>query len=397
MNRAVVLQASPTRRKLQVLKEFSGAAVECSNWMLSLKKPGESAASLQARTLREAKKKYGFHVQVICSLVRSLAKSRSRHFRRTTVKFNVPRNCKTFRMKSFFFVELGLYPRSRLAVPIEKNRDWDRFAGLLGNGWTCKTYGLNASLNVVAYLSKEDERPPSARNVLGIDINAKNFAYSIMSPRGAILRQGYLGQQIWRRRRHFEERRATLQSLHAIKKLKLMKHRQRNYIRTNLGQMVREVILLARKYVADVSIERLSKFKPRGRQFNRRVLTIPFYLFHRILEARCFDNGIVLSEVDPYNTSKWCSRCGAVNAGHVKGNYSQFRCRVCGLVMNSDRKASLAVAAKTFLERDGLSNQALLQISGKRVPVSGLLRSSSMTQGQTAVPLLGLERRKLTN
>ncbi len=50
-----------------------------------------------------------------------------------TVKFNVPRNCKTFKTRGFTFVEFGLYPKKRVAVPIRKNRNWDRFIGLLGS------------------------------------------------------------------------------------------------------------------------------------------------------------------------------------------------------------------------------------------------------------------------
>ena len=113
-----------------------------------------------------------------------------------------------------------------------------------------------------------------------------------------------------------------------------MRHRQRDFVYTNLGQMVREVILLATRFNADVSIERLSKFKPKGRKFNKKVLTIPSYIFRSILEGRCFDNGITLNRVDPYHTSKWCSRCGAVaKNGHDGKNYALFRCKECGQVV----------------------------------------------------------------
>jgi IS605 OrfB family transposase len=345
--------------------------------------------------LLDAKTKYGFNVQVVCALARGLAKTKGDYVNGVTVKFNVPRNCKTFRTKGFFFVELGVYPRKRVAIPVRKNRNWDRFSGLLGNGWTCKTYGLTPSLEIVAYLSKGNAPLAPRRNILGTDINAKNFAYTVLTTEGRMLAQGYLGQNIWVRKRHFEERRALLQSLNALKKLKRMRHRQRNCVKTNIGQMVREIVLLAKRYDADISVERLTRFKPKGRKFNRKAMTIPFHLFRRILEGRCFDNGITLNRVDPYHTSKWCTRCGAVGKGHDGGNYALFRCRQCGLTVNADRKASLAVAAKALLERRDLPNQEFLQISGRRVPVSGLVRMSPMTRGQMAVPTLTLERGKL--
>ncbi|MDA4119354.1 MAG: transposase [Thaumarchaeota archaeon] len=364
------------------------SAIDCANMMLS-KKTDRSIKTLWAAVGEKAKRETGFNSQVVCDIARSVSKLDSKHVRGITVKFNVPRNCKTFRTKEFFFVELGLYPRDRVAVPIRKNREWDRFAGLLGGGWSCTTFGLTPKLEIAAYLSKEEVSFVPQRNIIGVDINVKNFAYTVLAPSGDVLRQGYLGQQIWVKKRQFEERRALLQRLNTRKKLKGLRHGNRNYVKTNIGQLVAEIIKSAKKYDADtITIERLRRFKARGRRFNRRVMGIPFYLFRQILEGRCFDSGIKLSRVDPYHTSKWCTRCGAVGAGHSGGNYALYRCEECGQVVNSDRKASLAVAVKSLLERNGCSTIEAFQISGRRVPVSGLLRMSPMTRVQVAVPKL---------
>ena len=398
MERAVLLQAEATGRKLGILRHFSEEALRQANWMLS-QRTDRSSKRLQAQTYRRVKESSGFQAQVMCDLSRSLAKSRGDHLNGITVKFNVPRNCKTFRTRGFFFIELGMYPRNRIAIPIRKNRNLDRFFGLLGSGWSCKTFGLTPSLEIVAFLSKEEAPLVPRRNVLGIDINNKNFACSVLSPEGRVLEQGYLGQQIWPKKVHFAERRALLQSLNALKKLKQMKHRQRDFVYTNIGQMVREIILVAKRFEADIATERLRRFSPKGRRFNKKAMTIPFFLFKRILQARCFDNGIMLSRVDAYHTSKWCSHCDAVGKGHDGANYSLFSCRECGQIANADRKASLAVAVKCLLERGGgFPNQNdTLQISSRRVPVNGLVRSSGSDAPEPlAVPVLVRGRGKLT-
>ena len=396
MQRAILLQTEATPSKQRTLFVFEQAATAEANRLLSERNAFKGFNDFWRGIGSGSKERTGFNIQVVCDLARSIWRKQMgcTTVDGITVKFNVPRNCKTFETEAFTFVELGLYPRKRVAVPIRKNRNWDRFSGLLGSGWTCKTYGLTPSLEIVVYLSKPDTPLQARRNVLGIDINAKNFAYTVLTPEGKILEQGYFGQHIWPKKRHFAERRAMLQSLNALKKLKRMRHRQRNFIRTNLGQMIKEIILVAKKFDADVSIERLSRFQPKGRKFNRKVMTIPFYLFRRILEGRCFDNDITLNRVDPYHTSKWCARCGAVGAGHVNGNYALFRCG-CGLVVNADRKASVAVAAKSLLERSP-NTHSVFQISSRRVPVSGLFRPSPMPQSQVAVPRLVLERGKPT-
>ncbi|MEM4067350.1 MAG: transposase [Candidatus Micrarchaeaceae archaeon] len=395
MKRAILLQIEATAHKRSVLDKFMNKAITYSNQVLATRTPDDSAASLQARMYRIGKEE-GFNAQVPCEIIRSVAKSKGKKVNGVTVKFNVPRNCKTFRTKGFFFVELGLYPRDRLAVPIRKNRNLDRFNGLLGSGWTCKTFGLTPSLEIVAYLSKEDKPLAPRRNVLGIDINAKDFAYTILTPEGKVLKQGYLGQQIWVKKRHFEERRALLQHFNNLKALKRMRHDQRNYVKTNIGQMVREIILLAEEYNADISIEKLRRFKPKGRVFNKKVMTIPLALFRKTLEARCFDHAITLNRVDAYHTSKWCSRCGAVGKGHDGSVYSLFKCRTCGQVVNADRKASLAVAVKTLVLRNPLPNQNWFQINTRRVPVNGLIRDGSDAPGLEAVPAPILGRGKPT-
>jgi len=116
-------------------------------------------------------------------------------------------------------------------------------------------------------------------------------------------------------------------------------------------------------------------------------MRIPFYRFRRILEQRCFDRNIYLDVLDSWHTSKWCSHCGAVGKGH-SANYSLFKCK-CGQTVNSDRKASLAVAVKSLLERSG-SNQ-FFQFSSRRVPVSGLIRPSEADKPGSVNPTLSAD------
>ena len=399
MKRAITLQTEATSFKLATLSAFLVQARRESNRILRIRAQYRNASEFQRAIAPVVKANAGFNIQVICDMARAIWKKprNCESIEGVTVKFNVPRNCKTFKTKAFDFVELGLYPRRRIAVPIRRNGNWKRFSTLLEKGWICKTYGLTSRLEIIAYLSKEDVLV-AGTNVLGVDINAKNLSYSILSPSGRVLKQGYLGQRVWSRKVHLQKRRALLQHLGALKKLKRMRHDQRNYVATNIGQVVKEIVWLAKNYNADVGIENISRFKPKSREFNRKVLSIPFSLFRRILEGRCFDNGIPLNRVDAYHTSKWCTHCGAVGKGHDGNNYALFKCKECAQTVNSDRKASLAVAVKTLLERNDLRGRRTFQaLSGRRVPVSGLLRSVSDAPEQAAVPVIALGRGKSTS
>ncbi|MBI2649524.1 MAG: transposase, partial [Thaumarchaeota archaeon] len=322
-----------------------------------------------------------FNVQVVCDLARSVWRKHRTcvHVDGVTVKFNIPRNCKTFETKSFFFVELGLLPHKRTAIPIRSNRNLQRFRDLIGNGWTCKTFGLTPDLQLVAYLSKEGNEPTPRKNVLGVDVNSKCFAVSVVSPEGKVLGQTYLGKDIWQRRRKIFERKSILRSYSdrgsasAWRKLVIARTKEHNFVKNRIGEVVREITNLALKYDAEIAIENLRRFRSKGKRFNREVMRMPFRLFKTNLMSRCFDKRITLNTVDSWHTSKWCSRCGAVGKGHDSTNYSLFRCKECGFVANTDRKASLAIAVKSLLERSP-NAYPVFQISSRRVPVSGLIR-----------------------
>ena len=374
LKRAVLLQTLATNRKNHVLKQFMQTALSEYNILLSERAECNTFMQFHHKTLGASEKRTAFNVQVRCSLIRDAYRKNSDRVDALTVKFNIPRNAKTFRTKTNFFIELRFKPGQKIAVPIKQNRNYERFCWNMTRGWTCKTFGLTSKLELVAYLQKE-KTIPQRPNILGVDVNVKHFAISVLSPNGKVLYQTYLGKNIYRKRRQFMQRRALLQSLNAKKKLKQLKNKEHNYVKTNIGQVTAEIIKIADKYNAEVAIEKLQRFPRKNKKYNRKVMRMPFYIFRQNLRQRCFDHNAPLNINDPYHTSKWCSRCGAVGNGH-SSNYSLFKCKTCGQVVNSDRKASLAVAAKSLLERRNVSNQECfsIQISKSKVPVSGLIR-----------------------
>ena len=331
------------------------------------------------------KKDTPFNSQVICDIERNVVRSKGKTIRAITIKFNVPRNCKTFSTKSRFFLELGLYPRRHIAIPIRANRSFQRYTDLIRSGWKCKTYGLTCDGQIAAFLSKEGT-PEGKRNVVGVDVNSKCFAVSVLSPDGRVLKQLYYGKDIWTKRKRIMGRRTKLQSLadkgghRARRSLKRLKIREHNFVKNRIGEVVRDITNLAIKYDADIAIENLKRFNPKGKRFNREVLRIPFYQFRKNLESRCLDRNIKLTVVDAYHTSKWCSHCGAVAKSGHSTNYALFKCSNCGQVVNSDRKASLAIAVKSLLVRnEHAPNQSIFfQSTNRPVSVNGLLRSDAV-------------------
>jgi IS605 OrfB family transposase len=348
--------------------------------------------NLHKKTYLLSKEKTHFNSQTICDIERNVSKCKGTRLEAITVKFNVPRNCKTFTTRTRFFVEFGLYPHKRVAIPLRDNRNMQRYRHLITSGWICKTYGLASDGQVVAFLHKDGEAK-NRRNVLGVDVNSKSFALTILTPEGKVVKQLYLGKDIWTKRNRIMLRRDRLRSLsdqgshRARRSLQQLRRREQNFVKNRIGEVVRDITNLALQHDADIAIEELKRFKPKGRTFNRQVLRMPIFQFKRTLQSRCFDKSMNLTLLDPYHTSKWCSHCGAVaRKGHAE-NYALFKCVKCGQVVNSDRKASLAIAVKALLARKTHdSNQAVFfQFASRRVPVSGLLRSNEIDGSNSAV------------
>ncbi len=390
MRRAILLQIDEiTAKKVRILKEFSLKATSEFNTLWVERDFCNTFMDFHRKTFAKSKKKTGFNVQVYASLERAVWRSKSKS-KGITVKFNVPRNCKTFDM-TMPFIELGIYPRNRIAIPIKKNRNFQRYSDLLKSGWICKTYGLTSRLEIVAYLSKDEVELPLKKNVLGVDVNSKCFAVSVISPEGKVLHQDYFGKGIWVKRKKIFERKSVLQSYadtgsdYAKKALRRLKRNEHNFVKNRIGEVVRDITDMALQYDADIAIENLKRFSSKGKRFNREVMRIPFFTFKKNLIQRCFDKNITLNIVDAWHTSKFCSHCGAVGKGHDSSNYTLFRCKKCGVEVNSDRQASLNVAIKSLLERRVTTNHNTLQISNRRVPVNGLVRPDAVVEPIVAV------------
>jgi IS605 OrfB family transposase len=163
------------------------------------------------------------------------------------------------------------------------------------------------------------------------------------------------------------------------------KRNEHNFVKNRIGEVVRDITEMALRYDADISIENLKRFSPKGKKFNREVMRIPFFTFRKNLEQRCFDKGIKLDIVDAWHTSKFCNHCGAVGKGHDSRNYALFRCKKCGVVVNSDRKASKNIAIKSLLERKDITNHKTFQISNRSGLVNDHLLPDAVVEPIVAV------------
>jgi len=383
MQKVIKLQSVGLTNKKQ--KELSDARIEAKRIIEKFILPNidscEDNGQLQQLIYHDIRKESYLPSQVLLNLIRNSfhlkqKPKETRNIEQITLDYNIPRACKMFMLndKKLCFA-ITLKPRHRIVIPIEDNGSIQRFQKQIENGWKIKQVGLTNKNDIIATIEKRKARK-DYKNILGIDTNSNNVSVTALTPQGKVLKQLYLGKNLYNKKAKILKRRAILRS-HADKgspkakeKLRRLSRKVRNINKNAVGEIAKQIHYIAEKYQARIVFERLSKFEAnKGKDANRKITLIPFRMLTMNTAIRSVDTGIPMGYTNSYHTSKWCSGCGSVNPPHDSKNYAIYRCGNCGLIVNSDRKASLAVAVKKFAER-----KEYFQFSAKRVPVNALFR-----------------------
>lgn len=357
----------------------------------------EDNGQLQKLVYHNIRKTSFLPSQVLLNLIRSSFHLKEkptdkRDISRVTLDYNIPRASKMFSVGNTLCFAITLKPRHRIVIPIKANNSLGRLYKHTKDGWEIKQISLTSDNQILANIEKR-KAVKHCTNNLGVDINANNVSLTVLTPKGKVLKQLYLGKNLWKRKNRILIRKSKLQSYadkgnsKAKYKLRNLRRKVRNITKNEVGEITKEIHNIADKYNARIVFEKLRKFKAdKGKRFNKMVSLIPFRMLQMQNAIRSVHTNIPLGYVIPYHTSKWCPRCGSVNPSHDSGNYALYRCN-CGLIVNSDRKASLAVAVKKFAERMCISNNknAFFQISANRVPVNALFWANENVVSNNAV------------
>ena len=285
-------------------------------------------------------------------------------------------------------------PKKTFVLPVKTDKQFQRFQMFLKDGWSFDNISLLMDGRISVVLEKEfAKKTIDQKYVVGVDIGSSTLAaVSVFDIENSkVVKQLYFGRDVAFRQRKYTKRRDYLKSLadkgsdRAKKSLRRLKHKQFNFVKTRSGQIAKEIINLAKSYNAYISVEKLKNLKGRRGQFNKKankkINIIPYGKFTEFLKSNSEMFQVPVHEVDPYHTSKWCYKCGEINNGHSSVNYVLYKCRKCGQVVNSDRKASLAIAIKSVLERNithSLTNLSSIQGSKTGAKVNLLFRPDAV-------------------
>ena len=312
--------------------------------------------NLQKLEYKHIKDMTGLQSQIVIDLFKNVFavwhESRADCIKASCISYNIPRsgNLKYTKRKNPIAIVRTL--DKRIGLPITQDGAWHRFKQFLKEGWTftafqLKRYGLN--WKILVSIKKKFIVKEGYDVVIGIDRGSRTLvALSIVNKNGEILKQLYLGRDIWNRQRDISVRRSVLQKLakegdsKAGKKLGKMKGDEANFVKTRCFEIAHEVVNLANKYNAYIAIEDLKGLcKSRlHRKANRKVKRMPYYKFEVALRQVAGQNSIAVVAVPSAYTSQICSRCGCRH----KTASVVFKCPDCGYTANRDRNASVNIA-----------------------------------------------------
>ena len=291
--------------------------------------------------------------------------------------------------KGMFVIAIAGYTKSkRVNLPVIQDGAYQRLAKNLVDGWDISSVLIFKNFRVQVLIKKEFDKPIEGKNVIGIDTNGNNIALSVYNIKSKkVLRHFYFGKEMFIKRIIIERRKSKLKSFadlgsqKAFKSLKRLKRYEHNFIKDSCWKLAHKVIDLSRTYGnASIVVEDLYKLRTgrklgnsKGKRANKIINKIPYAKLFHSLTCLCEENIILFTKIDPYHTSKLCSRCGALNkSGKV---YKTYVCLSCGLKIDRDNNASRNIC-KLFRERSILTNTS--QTSLNRVAVNQPLLSNAV-------------------
>jgi len=383
----------PTNTKKTELSKLYSEYLDCSKDIFSIwqQNKGITRYKLQSIIYKDFRKKYNLQSAFIQAslfqvfLRRKVCKEiKSIPIRYDKRMFSIKTND-----KGLFIISVAGYTKSkRVHLPVIQDGAYQRLVENFIRGWKISSILLFKDFRIQVLIKKEFEKPSESRNIIGIDVNGNNFAVSVYNQKKKkVLRHFYFGKEMFIWRKQIERRKSKLQSFanlgsqKAFKSLRKLKHKEYNFIKDSCWKIAHKVINLSKAYGnASIVVEDLYKLRTgrklrnsKGRKSNRIINKIPYGKFFHSLSCLCEESSIAFHKINPKDTSKLCSRCGALNkTGKV---YKTYVCKSCGLIMDRDNNASKNIC-KLFVERSIVTNVS--QISTNRVSVNTPLLSDDV-------------------
>ena len=362
--RTVILNTLPlSKAKEEKLKKLLDSCIQGTEYLLAalsyMKLYGEkwSRYTLQEKTYEYLREAFSIPAQITVDLIKDVfATNNSFGFSRYSISYNNPRSGRLSKTKNGNpIMSVAIATKKRTGIPIAQDGAWNRFNELVKSDYSWTAFKIAKSDNGWKLLINLKKKFVLIENqsIVGIDVGSRILAAISLVTDNGIEKQLYFGRDIYDKQRDISIRRSKLQQYRdtgidkekARQKLKVLKSKERKYVKTRCYQIAHEIVEIAKIHKSIIAIENLKGLKnAQGhRKSNRRTKRMPYHTFRAALESVATRAGVEVMPVSPRYTSQWCPKCG--NIGKRKNKGKTFVCE-CGRDINADRNASLNIALR---------------------------------------------------
>jgi len=192
-------------------------------------------------------------------------------------------------------------------------------------------------------VEEEVEVKKEYENFIAIDLGIRRAATVVSTVKP---KPKFYGRELRRVRGHYFYLRKKLSRLKKFKAIKKIEKKERRFVDDLLHKISREIVNRAKKENAVIVLGDLKGIRKqkKGRRFNRKLNTFPYYRLSKFIEYKASWEGIAVVKINEANTSRLCSRCGSQGLRHS----GKFVCSKCGVELNADYNGSLNILKRAL-------------------------------------------------
>ena len=223
-------------------------------------------------------------------------------------------------------------------------------------------------------VEKEVEIKRKYDNVIAIDLGIRRIATIVST---ADIKPKFYGKELRRVRGYYFYLRKRLGKLKKFKAIKKIGRKERRIVDDLLHKISREIVNRAKEENAVIVLGDLKGIRNqnKGRKFNRKLNSFPYYRLSKFIEYKAAWEGIMVIKVNEANTSKLCSCCDSQGLRHN----GRFVCPKCGIELNADYNGAMNILKRAlgYMSKVGAD---LTQPEGDRMSLQGDESSISTTE-----------------
>ncbi|MCD6380949.1 MAG: transposase [Candidatus Odinarchaeota archaeon] len=241
---------------------------------------------------------------------------------------------------SKYWIKIPVYGiRGGIKLPIKLHCEIDM-------GWKFKEAKVFRRKNgwfVHITVEKEVKIRKEYNNILAIDLGIRWVATVVSTGNP---KPKFYGKELRKVRGHYFYLRRRLGKLKKFKAIKKIGNKEKRVVDDLLHKISKEIVNRAKRENAVIILGDLKgiRKRDRGRKFNRKLNSFPYYHLSRFIEYKAAWEGIAVIKVNEANTSKLCSRCGSQGLRHN----GKFVCPKCGIELNADYNGALNILKRAM-------------------------------------------------